>query len=127
MATRQDFTAGQVLTAAQMDDVATAMIALNAQTGTTYTTVLADDGKLVTCDNGSPIALTIPPSSSVNYGIGTQINIMQLGAGVVTITAGVGVTFQSAGTKVKTNGQYSVATCVKIATDTWVLVGNLTA
>jgi hypothetical protein len=127
MATRQDFTAGQVLTAAQMDDVATAMIALNAQTGTTYTTVLADDGKLVTCDNGSPIALTIPPSSSVNYGIGTQINIMQLGVGVVTITAGVGVTFQSAGTKVKTNGQYSVATCVKIATDTWVLVGNLTA
>jgi hypothetical protein len=127
MATRQDFTAGQVLTAAQMDDVATAMIALNAQTGTTYTTVLADDGKLVTCDNGSPIALTIPPSSGVNYGIGTQINIMQLGAGVVTITAGVGVTLSSQGSKLKTNGQYSVATCVKIATDTWVVVGNLVA
>jgi hypothetical protein len=127
MATRQDFTAGQVLTAAQMDDVATAMIALNAQTGTTYTTVLGDDGKLVTCDNGSAIALTIPPSSSVNYGIGTQINIMQLGAGVVTITAGVGVTLRSQGTKLKTNGQYSVATCVKIATDTWVVVGNLVA
>jgi hypothetical protein len=127
MATRQDFTAGQVLTAAQMDDVATAMIALNAQIGTTYTTVLADDGKLVTCDNGSAIALTIPPSSSVNYGIGTQINIMQLGAGVVTITAGVGVTLRSQGSKLKTNGQYSVATCVKIATDTWVVVGNLVA
>jgi hypothetical protein len=127
MATRQDFTAGQVLTAAQMDDVATAMIALNAQIGTTYTTVLADDGKLVTCDNGSAIALTIPPSSSVNYGIGTQINVMQLGAGVVTITAGVGVTLRSQGSKLKTNGQYSVATCVKIATDTWVVVGNLVA
>jgi hypothetical protein len=127
MATRQDFTAGQVLTAAQMDDVATAMIALNAQTGTTYTTVLADDGKLVTCDNGSPIALTIPPSSSVNYGIGTQINIMQLGAGVVTITAGAGVTLSSAGSKLKTNGQYAVATCCKIATDTWVVIGNLAA
>jgi hypothetical protein len=127
MATRQDFTAGQVLTAAQMDDVATAMIALNAQIGTSYTTVLADDGKLITCDNGSPIALTIPPSSSVNYGIGTQINIMQLGAGVVTITAGVGVTLRSAGNKLKTNAQYAVATCCKIATDTWVVVGNLTA
>ncbi len=127
MATRQDFTAGQVLTAAQMDDVATAMIALNAQTGTTYTTVLADDGKLITCDNGSAIALTIPPSSGVNYGIGTQINIMQLGAGVVTITAGVGVTLRSNGSKLKTNGQYAVATCCKIATDTWVVVGNLVA
>ena len=127
MATRQDFTAGQVLTAAQMDDVATAMVALNAQTGTTYTTVLADDGKLVTCDNGSPIALTIPPSSSVNYGIGTQINIMQLGAGQVTITAGAGVTLRSAGSKLKTSAQYAVATCCKIDTDTWVVVGNLAA
>ena len=127
MATRQDFIAGQVLAATELDAMATAMIALNAQTGTTYTTVLADDGKLVTCDNGSAIALTIPPSSSVNYGIGTQINIMQLGAGVVTITAGVGVTLRSNGSKLKTNGQYAVATCCKIATDTWVVVGNLVA
>ena len=127
MATRQDFTAGQVLTAAELDAVATAMIAINAQTGTTYTTVLADDGKLITCDNGSAIALTIPPNSSVAYGIGTQINVMQLGAGTVTITAGAGVTLRSDGSKLKTNAQYAVATCCKIATDTWVVVGNLKA
>jgi len=127
MATRQDFTAGQVLTAAEMDAVATAMVAINAQTGTTYTTVLGDDGKLVTCDNASAIALTIPPNSSVAYGIGTQINIMQLGAGQVTITAGAGVTLRSAGSKLKTNAQYAVATCCKIASDTWVVVGNLSA
>jgi hypothetical protein len=127
MATRQDFTAGQVLTAAELDAVATAMIAINAQTGTTYTTVLADDGKLVTCDNAASIALTIPPNSSVAYGIGTQINIMQLGAGQVTITAGAGVTLRSAGSKLKTGAQYAVATCAKIASDTWVVVGNLSA
>ena len=127
MAVRESFTIGQILTAAECTNLAIAMVALNAQTGTTYTTVLADDGKLVTCDNGSAIALTIPPNSSVAYGIGTQINIMQLGAGVVTITAGVGVTLRSQGSKLKTNGQYSVATCVKIATDTWVVVGNLVA
>ena len=127
MATRQVFTASQVLTAAEQNALATAMIAINAQTGTTYTTVLADDGKLITCDNGSPIALTIPPASSVAYGIGTQINIMQLGAGQVTITAGAGVTLRSAGSKLKTNAQYAVATCCKIATDTWVVVGNLSA
>lgn len=127
MATRETFTAGQVLTAAEMTNVATAMVAINAQTGTTYTTVLGDDGKLVTCDNASAIALTIPPNSSVAYGIGTQINIMQLGAGQVTITAGAGVTLRSAGSKLKTNAQYAVATCCKIATDTWVVVGNLSA
>ena len=127
MATRETFTAGQVLTAAEMTAVATAMIALNAQTGTTYTTVLSDDGKLITCDNGSAITLTIPPNGTVAYGIGTQINIMQLGAGQVTITPGAGVTIRSAGSKLKTSAQYAVATCVKIASDTWVAVGNLTA
>lgn len=127
MATRQDFTAGQVLTAAELDAVATAMIAINAQTGTSYTAVLADDGKLITADNGSAITLTIPPNSSVAFGIGTQINIMQLGAGQVTVTAGAGVTLRSAGSKLKTSAQYAVVTCAKIATDTWVVVGNLAA
>ena len=127
MATRQDFTAGQVLTAAELDAVATAMIAINAQTGTTYTTVLADDGKLITCSNASAIALTIPPNSSVAYGVGTQINIAQLGAGQVTITAGAGVTLNSAGAKLKTDAQYAVATCVKTDTNTWFVVGNLKA
>ena len=127
MATRQDFTAGQVLLAAELDAVATAMIAINAQTGTTYTTVLADDGKLITCSNASAIALTIPPNSSVAYGVGTQINIAQLGAGQVTITAGAGVTLNSSGTKLKLKDQYAVATCVKTGTDTWFVVGNLSA
>ena len=127
MATRQSFTASQVLTAAEQNALATAMIAINAQTGTTYTTVLADDGKLVTCDNAASIALTIPPNSSVAYGVGTQINIAQLGAGTVTITAGAGVTLNSAGAKLKTDAQYAVATCVKTDTDTWFVVGNLKA
>jgi hypothetical protein len=127
MATRQDFTAGQILAATELDAVATAMIAINAQIGTTYSVVLSDDGKLITCDNASSIALTIVPNSTVAFGIGTQINIMQLGAGVVTVTAGAGVTLQSAGSKLKTNGQYAVATCCKISTNVWVVLGNLSA
>jgi len=127
MATRQVFTASQVLTAAEQNALATAMIAINAQTGTSYTTVLTDDGKLITCSNASAIALTIPPNSSVAYGIGTQINIAQLGAGTVTITAGAGVTLNSAGAKLKTDAQYAVATCVKTDTNTWFVVGNLKA
>ena len=127
MATRQDFTSGQVLTAAELDAVATAMIAINAQTGTTYTTVLSDDGKLITCSNAASISVTVPPNSSVAYGIGTQINIAQLGAGTVTITAGAGVTLNSAGAKLKTDAQYAVATCVKTDTNTWFVVGNLKA
>ena len=127
MAVRESFTSGDVLLASELNNMATAMVAINAQTGTTYTTVLTDDGKLITCDNASSIALTIPPNSSVAYGIGTQINVMQLSTGTVTITAGAGVTLRSDGSKLKTNAQYAVATCLKIASDTWVVVGNLKA
>ena len=127
MAVRETFTTGQILTAAECTNLAIAMVALNAQTGTSYTAALSDDGKLVTMDNASASTLTIPPNGTVAFGIGTQINIMQLGAGQVTITAGAGVTLRSNGSKLKTNGQYAVATCCKIASDTWVVIGNLAA
>jgi len=127
MATRESFTAGQILTAAECTNLAVSMIALNAITTTTYTTVLGDDGKLVTLDNASAITVTIPPNGTVAYGIGTQINLMQLGAGQVTIAPGAGVTLRSAGNKLKSFAQYAVVTCCKIGTDTWVVIGNLAA
>ena len=69
MATRESFTSGDVLLASELNNMAVSMIALNAQTGTTYTFVLSDDGKLCTFDNASPITATIPANSSVAYGI----------------------------------------------------------
>lgn len=127
MAVRPDFTAGQVLTANECDILATSLIALNAQTGTTYTIALADVGKLVTLDNASAITLTVPLNSTTAFSIGDQINLMQLGAGQVTITPAVGVTIRSGGSKLKSKEQYAVATLVKIGTDTWVAIGNLAA
>ena len=126
MAVREDFTSGQTLTAAQMDNVATAMIAINAQVAT-YTAVLTDDGKLVTMSNASANNFTVPPNSSVAFGVGTQLNIAQLGAGQTTIVAGAGVTLNSAGSKLKLSAQFAVATCVKTDTNTWFVVGNLSA
>lgn len=102
-------------------------LTLNAQTGTTYTLVLADAHKLVTLSNASGITLTVPPNSSVAFDTGDQVNLLQLGAGQVTVAAGSGVTLRSEGSKVKLAGQYALATLVKIASDEWVLVGNLTS
>ena len=65
----------------------------NAQTGTSYTTVLGDAGNLITMNNASASTLTIPPNSSVAYPPDTIIHFVQLGAGAVTLTAGTGVTF----------------------------------
>jgi hypothetical protein len=127
MATRQVFVASQVLTAAEQNALATAMIAIRASTAASTTAVLADDGKLVTMSNASANTFTVPPNSSVAFGIGTQINIAQLGAGQTTLVAGAGVTINSAGTKLKLKEQYAVATVVKTGTDEWFAVGNLSA
>jgi len=126
MATREVFTANQILTAAEMNAVATAMVAINAQTAS-YTAVLTDDGKLITMSNASANNFTVPPNSSVAFGIGTQLNIAQLGNGQTTIVAGSGVTLNSAGTKLKLSAQYAVATCVKTDTNTWFVCGSLSA
>jgi hypothetical protein len=101
--------------------------AINAQTGTTYQLVLADHGKLVTLNNGSAITLTIPPNSTAAFPTGTEITLTQLGAGQVTIAAGSGVTLYAADSELKTRVQYSSAVLTKIASDTWIVAGDLTA
>ena len=105
-------------------------LALNAQTGTTYTFVLTDNGKLVTASNAAAQTYSIPTNASVAYPIGTQINIIQIGAGQVTIdavTSGT-TTISSTGataTAPKLRAQYSSATCIKAATDLWYVVGDI--
>jgi hypothetical protein len=98
-------------------------LTLNAQTGTTYTPVLADNGKLVTLSNASAITLTVPTNASVAYATGAQINIQAIGAGQVTVAGDTGVTVNGTGTKLRT--QLSAATLVKLGTDSWTLIGDL--
>ena len=103
-------------------------LGINAQTGTTYTTVLADNGKLVTLTNAAAIAVTIPLNSSVNYPVGAQINMVQMGAGQVTVSGAGGVTIVSTGATAatpKTRAQYSTLTCVQTSTDNWLVMGDI--
>jgi hypothetical protein len=107
-----------------------ATLAFNAQTGTTYTFVLGDASKLVTCSNASAIAVSIPTNASVAFATGTVINIQQIGAGQVTIAAATPgtTTVTSAGAtsaSPKTRAQHSAVTCIKTGTDTWTVLGDL--
>ena len=97
--------------------------ALSAQTAA-YTFVLADRGKMVTVSNGSAVNCTIPPNSSVAFAVGTSIMVAQTGAGQVTMVAGSGVTLRST-PGLKLRAQYSSCTCTKIATDEWLITGDL--
>jgi hypothetical protein len=103
-------------------------LGINAQSNTTYTPVLADNGKLVTLSNGSSIALTIPTNASVAYPVGAQLNLAQLGAGQVTIAGDSGVTVVSTGATAATpklRAQYSTATAVQTSANNWLVMGDI--
>jgi hypothetical protein len=107
----------------------TLTFSINAQTGTSYTPVLADAGKIITISNGSAIAVTIPPNSGVAFPIGSSLTFISIGAGLTTIGQGSGVTIASVGgtaTAPIITAQHNSATAIKIATDTWQVVGALT-
>lgn len=105
-------------------------LSVNAQTGTTYTFVLADNGKFVTASNSSAQTYSIPTNASVAFPVGTQIHIIQIGTGQVTInavTSGTTTVLSTGGTAAapKIAARYGAATCIKTATDTWYVIGNL--
>jgi hypothetical protein len=104
----------------------TQRLTLNAQTGTTYSLVIADATyKLVTCSNVVAITVTVPPSL---FAIGDTINVQQIGAGQVTFAQGAGVTITSTGaTSAAPNlrAQFSACTVICTASNTFTIVGDL--
>ena len=125
-------TTGQVLSKAsgtdldftwiEQDDTT---ISFNAQTGTTYTLVAADLGKIVTLSNASGITLTVPPSV---FASGNIINIQQIGAGQVTLAQGSGVTITSTGATAsapKLRAQYSAASIICTGSNTFTVIGDI--
>jgi hypothetical protein len=92
-----------------------------------YTLALSDANTFIPMNLSAAANLSVPTNSSVAFPIGTQILVQQTGAAAnqVTVVAAGGVTLQSAGSKVKTNTQYSVLTLIKVATDTWVIAGDI--
>lgn len=119
---------GDVLTSTMFNGLVS--FTVNAQTGTTYTSVLSDSYQvLVTMNNASANAFKIPTNASVAHPIGTVITVLNIGAGTCTISAVTSgtTTVLSAGATAAapTLGQYKSAACIKTGTDTWYVVGAI--
>jgi hypothetical protein len=103
-------------------------LGITTDTSTGYTTVLSDNGKLITLSNASAITATIPPNASVAYPVGAQLNFVQLGVGQVTFTQGAGVTIVSTGATAsapKTRARYSSATAIQTSANNWLVAGDI--
>lgn len=119
---------GDVLTAANYNSLVA--FTLNAQTGTTYTSVLNDSYQvLVTMSNASANTFKIPTNASVAHPVGTVITVLNKGAGTCTISAVTSgtTTVLSAGATAAspTLAQYKSAACIKVDTDIWYVVGAI--
>lgn len=79
---------------------------INAQTGTTYTLVAADSGKIVELTNAASIALTADPALPKGF----CCTIVQGGAGVVTIASSGSGTVVNRQTQFKTAGANAMCT-----------------
>jgi hypothetical protein len=105
--------------------IALADVSTNAQTAS-YTLVLSDKNKIVEMNVGSANNLTVPLNSSQAFPVGSQINILQTGSGQTTVVATGGVTI-NATPGLKLRAQWSYASLIKRAENTWVLVGDISA
>jgi len=96
--------------------------AFNTQTGTTYTFIAADNGEIVTFNNGSTITVTVPTGLPVGF----NCTAIQLGAGQVGFTAASGVTLNAYASGFKIAGQHGSAALISYTSNVYNLSGTLT-
>lgn len=90
-----------------------------------YTLVAGNAGNGVKMTNASARTITIPASATVGFAIGTQIMLLQYGAGQLSVSGLAGVTLRSISSRTKLNGQYTMASLCKIASNEWILAGDI--
>jgi hypothetical protein len=77
----------------------------NSQVGTTYTLLASDNGKKITLENAAAITVTVPTGLGADF----HCQLIQKGAGQVSVSAGVGATVNNRQGHTKTAGQHAVA------------------
>ena len=92
-----------------------------------YTIQKTDSGKTISVTSLTDVVITIPAHSTEPFVVGQKIEILRNGSGNVTIAGAVGVILNSKNSNKKIAAQYSGAVISKIDTNTWILIGDLTA
>lgn len=119
----QTFTVNQQLTSTQMNTLQESVFITpkNQQSGTTYTLLATDAGKLLEFTNNGAITLTVPTAASVAFDVGVSISILKAGTGTVTLVGSSGVTINSLNTDNTVSKQWEIGILTKRDSDGWVL------
>ena len=128
MATGFPAVTGDVLTSAMFNGLTA--FTVGAANTVDYTAVLNDQYQVLQIMNkATAVAFKIPTDASVAFAVGTAITVLNIGAGVCTISAVTPgtTTVLSAGSVAAspTLAQYKSAVCIKTAANTWYVVGAI--
>lgn len=99
---------------------------VNTDTSGNYTLQITDANSVLLINHPNQNDVNIPRDAVAPFEIGTEIKIIQIGAGKTHVITSGGVTLYAPGSKNKLNVQYSTAVIVKIAADTWSISGDIT-
>lgn len=121
-----DIDASSLVTASEIEALVSTSPIL-PETGTSYTLALDDANAVVPITNSSAITLTIPNNSAVAIPVGSWVEVHQGGTGQITFSPASGVTLNTRGGFNKTAGQNAIAGLRKMATNTWILTGDIIA
>jgi len=91
------------------------------------TIATADAGKHFYSTSASNLILTIANNASQAFQTGSALTIINQGTGNITVAQGSGVTLYLAGNASagnRTISTFGMATCIKVATDTWFINGT---
>ena len=124
--TIQTFTAGQRLTALQMNTLQASdfNFTRNVRNDLTYTFALSDKGKLVESTNAGAAVFTIANDSSVEFVVGDRIDVLLASVGSITISAASGVTLYAEGDITTVASAWTRLTLIKRAENSWVMTGT---
>lgn len=84
----------------------TACMNTNAQSGTTYTVLASDCGKLVSLSNASAVAVTLPEAGTTGFEAGCKISFTNEGAGTATVTPTTSTIGGKASQAIQQNGGF---------------------
>jgi len=126
---RKTFTAGEVLAAADVNTFLSNEITLTSSTATAYTVLTADRYKTLLFSAGSAVTVTIGTATA--FQAGERVDILQDGAGTVTVTRdGTATTISgrgTAGTAYTIGQRFDAVSVVCVAANSYRIIGNATA
>lgn len=122
LALLDDATAAEARTTLQAAPLRPSVLAVS---GTAHTLAAVDERKIHQFSNSAAVTVTLPSDTTATISSAYEVEVVQIGAGVVSFVADAGVTINSKNSLLAVSARYGSVRVRKRAANTWILTGDL--